>query len=150
MLSTRLSDVRAAITSRQIFQNRMSTHSSGCGNALTYVTIRRTLLRIPCHAPSGLTWFIVTIISRTCLITADLLLVCITWAKLYWKGGLWHSLGLNRFTTVLILDGTLVVHVVNALKLTKPLHRHNILRVSYRGLYSASPTLLTRPRQVCC
>ena len=66
------------------------------------------------------------------------------------EGGLWHSLGLNRFTTVLILDGTLVVHVVNALKLTKPLHRHNILRVSYRGLYSASPTLLTRPRQVCC
>ncbi|KAI1787976.1 hypothetical protein LXA43DRAFT_1184168 [Ganoderma leucocontextum] len=63
----------------------------------------------------------VTIISRTCLIAADLILVCITWANLYRRGGLRHSLEMNRFIAVLLLDGTIyfvVLLLLNTLHLT--------------------------------
>ncbi|KAM5543601.1 hypothetical protein V8D89_002852 [Ganoderma adspersum] len=59
----------------------------------------------------------VTIISRTCLITADLLLVCVTWANLYRRGGLRQSFEMNRFIAVLLLDG-IVLLVLNTLHLT--------------------------------
>lgn len=62
-----------------------------------------------------------TIISRTCLIAADLLLVCITWANLYKRGGLRHSLEMNRFIAVLLLDGTMyfvVLLILNTIHLT--------------------------------
>lgn len=68
-----------------------------------------------CHTPLDLIAYLVTIISRTCLITADLLLVCITWVNLYWKGGLRQSLEMNRFIKVLLMDGMLVLPTMNVI-----------------------------------
>ncbi|KAI0689455.1 hypothetical protein C8T65DRAFT_817740 [Cerioporus squamosus] len=62
----------------------------------------------------------VTILSRTCLISADVILVAITWSRLS-RRGLRHVESTNLFTEVLLRDGTLyfiTLLVMNCLHLT--------------------------------
>ncbi|RPD73180.1 hypothetical protein L226DRAFT_614405 [Lentinus tigrinus ALCF2SS1-7] len=61
-----------------------------------------------------------TILSRTCLISADALLVGITWSRLS-RRGLRHVESTNLFTEVLLRDGTLyfiILLIMNSLHLT--------------------------------
>ena len=49
----------------------------------------------------------VTIASRTCLITADLILIYVTWFNMYRRAGPQHPTVKNRFLHVLLRDGTI-------------------------------------------
>ncbi|PIL23038.1 hypothetical protein GSI_14345 [Ganoderma sinense ZZ0214-1] len=117
---------------------------SGCissDNVSPDLSKSRMQLYPSCHTPSDLMRCLVTIISRTCLITADLLLVCITWASLYRKGGLRDSLQMNRFIAVLLLDGTIyfvVLLVLNTMHLTLSMLsvEYDVQNVSYVTQFS--------------
>ena len=64
---------------------------------------------------------IATIVSRTCLIGADLILFCITWWSLKAGGKSTSLLGKNTFTNILMRDGK--IH---------PLRSHAYIRLTCR------------------
>ncbi|KAI0685066.1 hypothetical protein C8T65DRAFT_748277 [Cerioporus squamosus] len=62
-----------------------------------------------------------TIASRTCLITADILLIYVTWFNMYRRNGPRHPGVRNRFLHILLRDGTIyfvVLAILNILHLT--------------------------------
>ncbi|RDX42916.1 hypothetical protein OH76DRAFT_1422252 [Lentinus brumalis] len=91
-----------------------------------------------------------TIASRTCLITADLLLIYVTWFNMYRRTGPRHPGVRNRFLHILLRDGTIyfvVLAVLNTLHLTLSLLsiEYAISNISYVTQFSEPPALvLTR------
>ncbi|TFK81238.1 hypothetical protein K466DRAFT_604664 [Polyporus arcularius HHB13444] len=89
----------------------------------------------------------VTIASRTCLITADLLLIYVTWFNMYRRTGPRHPGVRNRFLHILLRDGTIyfvVLAVLNTLHLTLSLLsiEYAISNISYVTQFSEPLTTI--------
>ncbi|RPD60336.1 hypothetical protein L226DRAFT_525611 [Lentinus tigrinus ALCF2SS1-7] len=88
-----------------------------------------------------------TIASRTCLITADILLIYVTWFNMYRRTGPRHPTVQNRFLNVLLRDGTVyfvVLAILNILHLTLSLLsiEYSISNISFVTQFSEPITTI--------